>query len=69
MSIDEQIPAFLAISEAFLRAADSALPAKHAWLTAGPFPEVRMPCCGLRVDDASRPTRTGSDDTFAAQRA
>jgi hypothetical protein len=68
MSIDEQIPMFLAISEAFLRAAGSALPARHAWLAAGPFPEVRMPCCGLRAHDANRATRTESDDTFAARR-
>ncbi|WP_027210785.1 hypothetical protein [Burkholderia sp. WSM2232] len=68
MSIDDQIPTFLAISEAFLREAGSALPAKHAWLAAGPFQDMRMPCCGLRVHEATRATRTGNDDTFATPR-
>ncbi|WP_413214071.1 hypothetical protein [Paraburkholderia kururiensis] len=69
MSIDEQIPTFLAISEAFFRMAGSASPAKHGWLSAEPLLSVRMPCCGFRVDDASRMERTASDDTPAAQRA
>ena len=68
MSIDDQIPTFLAISEAFLRAAGSVLPAQLAWPAAGPSEDIGMPCCGLRAHDINQATRTGSDDTFAAPR-
>jgi hypothetical protein len=69
MSIDEQVPAFLAVSEAFFRAAGSASPARSSWLAAGPLGSVPLPRGGLCADDAGRAGCAQSDEALATQRA